>query len=201
MTPTYEEMLEGTTQWRKEYKGIAYLLSHHGYREKDDDLFMEPHPGIWCYYLLITEDMFPHRWEDFSCGTLDVVSSGRVYKTPSRLFEDCDFYGGITYSEDVLTWDNNSGSYKRSVKIGCDYNHSWDRDYGYYNGYSCVESDAKKTIDKFLEQNPDGYKRCKYSGVWGPEEDFYQSVGGWWVHNSRESDISEDWDNWKRIET
>ena len=63
MTPSYEEILTGATEWRFTHKGVSCLISFHSYRN-DEDEYMR-HPGIWCYYILIPQLMFPHRWYDF----------------------------------------------------------------------------------------------------------------------------------------
>lgn len=69
MTPTYEELLEGATQFRHQHRSVNILVSFHGFRRPDysNPLLAEGHPGIWCYYLIIPEQMYPHRWDDFKC--------------------------------------------------------------------------------------------------------------------------------------
>jgi hypothetical protein len=61
VTPTYEEMLKGSTQWRGNHMGMSYLLSHHGHRTGNEYPGVEYNPGTWCYYLIVPEQMYPHR--------------------------------------------------------------------------------------------------------------------------------------------
>lgn len=185
--PTYEEMLEGSCKWSKNHKDINYLLSFHGYvNPKDDKLFGEGHEGTWCYYLLIPQQMFPHRWEDFKVG---------AYMDHIEGFESVDFHGGITYTYNEPYYDRKTEKTWDCSKVGCDYNHLWDGESGYQGTYWSVNEDAKRSVEKFIETNPDGYYRCRWSGLWDRPENFYECVGGWMVHE--ESEVPEDYENWK----
>lgn len=175
MTPTYEELLEGSTQWRKTHMGVAYLLSHHGHTPADwaREYSPEGHPGIWCYYLLIPEQMFPHRWQDFACSTDE---NGWEHAGPA--WQSDWFDTEITWSSNEPCWDRKTKRVWGGVKVGCDYNHSWHRDMGYPDTYASVNRDAQFTVEKFLTANPDRRLRCEYTGGWGKPEEFYTSVNG-----------------------
>jgi len=185
--PTYEELLGGSTVWSKVHRGITYNLSFHGFRaQADDTLFGEGHKCTWCYYIFVPEQMFPHRWGDFQVD----VEGGYP-----DCFDDYGFYGGVTWASNEPFYDRKTGKTWGVSKVGCDYNHSWDRDMGYPDTYWSVNEDAKRTVEVFLERNPDGYKKCRWSGVWDKAENFYECVGGWLVH--RDSEVPDNYDKWK----
>jgi hypothetical protein len=189
MTPTLEELLKGATTWRGSHKGISFSLSHHGHRNGSEYIGAEPAPGTWCYYLLIPEQMYPHRWPDFACVREE---SGYERHGPS-------FYHEFFDSE--ITWSSSEPYFCRKTnrvwdlsKVGCDYAHSWHMERGYPDTYRSVMSDAERTVDKFLAANPDRNLRSDYSGLWAPSSDFYTAINGRLVHRS--DNIPDDWAAW-----
>lgn len=194
MTPTYEEMLKGNTQWNFMHKGVDYLLSHHGYIKDDKNPYdkFSNHPGIWCYYLLIPENMFSHRWQEF----VDSVIKGNFSDGP---FTHDMFDTEITYNRIVTETHYSTNQPIQHAKVGCDYNHLWHSERGYPDRFETVKIYAIKTVDKFLSVNTDYRVRCRYSGIWDIAENFYESKAGM-VHISKEKEIPEEWIGWKRIE-
>lgn len=189
MTPTLEELLQGATTWKGNHKGVSYSLSHHGHRTGNEYDGAEPHPGTWCYYLLIPEQMYPHRWHDFAC-----VRSVNGFEEPGPAFLH-DFF------DSEITWSSNEPYYCRKAnrhfglsKVGCDYAHLWHRERGYPDTYESVRQDAVRTVEKFLAANPDHHVRSDYSGVWGPSEEFYTAINGRLVHKT--DAIPADWPLW-----
>lgn len=71
---------------------------------------------------------------------------------------DMGFAGGITFYENQICLDRIKGKMSRRIKIGCDYNHSWDADRGYIDDYESVKNDAIRLINKYLDN---GYKISK----------------------------------------
>lgn len=191
MKPTYEEMLEGACKWVKKHKGVTYELSFHGYRPEGDSLgfYDEGHEGTWCYYLFVPEEMYPHRWDDFKT----TYEGGVGREGPA--WESVEFDSGITWASNERGWCRKTNTPKETAKVGCDYNHLWHRESGYPDTYFSVDLDAKRSVESLLEQHPDYYCHCPYTGVWGPKKYFYESVGGWLVHKT--ADIPEGWDTWK----
>lgn len=191
MTPTYEELLQGTTTWRFQHKGVSYSLSHHGYREgkQYDDWYSEPHCGTWCYYIHVTEQMYPNSWEDFK----NVETEYGLTTGPA--WDHVDFYGGITWNSDEDFRDYKTKRIISCVKVGCDYNHSWDRDAGYWQGLEDVKRDAIKTIDGLLTRYPLERVRCGYSGHWVRPEEAYTAINGQTV--AKVTELPEGYDSWK----
>jgi hypothetical protein len=192
VTPSYDELLSGATRWRHEHKGVGYLLSFHGYRRGDEYQGAEHHPGTWCYYLLIPEQMYPHRWQDFA-----VTRNDRGYCDHGPAFDHDMFDSEITCASSEPYWDRKTERMWDASKVGCDYNHLWHSERGYPDNYSSVRADAERTVEKFLDRNPDHLLRCEYSGLWGAESDFYTARNGRRVHNSKRGEFSEEhWATW-----
>lgn len=190
-TPTHKELLEGSTVWRKTHRGVTYLLNHHGYRENPENPYddFENHPGIWCYYLLIPEQMFPHRWTDFEC-----VRGDHGFESVGPAWQHDWFDTEITFSENQPQYCRHTDRVWGGVKIGCDYAHLWHRDQGYPDTYESVARDARQTVDKFLEANPDRRLQSEYSHLWGEKEDFYTAKNGRLIH--KDDKVPEDWVSW-----
>lgn len=198
--PTIEQYLKGNVRWRETYKGIGIELSFHGYTKAGETPYEDITHGTWCYYLLLNELMFrPEDWEqmlftpyisDFGRETYDYYN-----------FPDVDFHSGITFYEVTDYYDGKVKRRVNTIKVGCDYNHLWDREAGYPDNYDSVLFDAKRSVSKLLERFPDVNKRCSYSGIWDRPEKFYTAKGGMTVHESYEEKLREDgWENWLRQE-
>lgn len=198
-TPTYAELLTGHTEWVRKHNGVRYLVSFHGHRTGEEYAGAEPQPGTWCWYLLIPEQMYPHRWDDFA--VVPKVSTGEPvfhYDSEPEAFDDLPFHGGITWSSNEPYRDRKSGKVWAQSKIGCDYNHLWDREGGYYHTFQMVCEDAEKCVEAFLKKHPDHLVQSDYSSVWDTPDRFYTAVNGRRVHVDEESKISADWTGWQR---
>jgi hypothetical protein len=192
-TPTYEEMLKGTTTWKGSHHGIGYLLSHHGHRRGDEYEHAAPYPGTWCYYLLIPEQMLPHRWQDFAC-----IRSDSGFEQAGPAWDNVNFNSGITWSSSEPYWDRKTARQWDASKVGCDYAHLWHCERGYLDTFSSVEFDAKRTVESFIEAAPDRLVRSQYSGVWASPAEFYTARNGSLVHQS--DAIDPQWSGWLRPE-
>lgn len=186
MTPTYEEMLKGATEWGQTYRDVRIVLKHHGFARGDEYQGARPHPGIWCYYLIVSEEMYPHRWQDFA------VREGEYgYDEPGPAWDNVQFDSEITFSCSIPYKKRSTGERIDQVKVGCDYGHLWHEERGYPDTYQSVLSDARRTVDSLLEQHPDCRFKSEYSHRWGSEEDFYIAVNGKRVH--KDDEISDSW--------
>jgi hypothetical protein len=172
---TYEELLQGSTTWNFKEGGIPYSLNYHGYREfnpMEHTYPFEGHTGTWCYYLHVNKLMYPESWSQFA------NFRGEYGLNVGSAWNHSDFYGGITWNSDENFWDRQSERVIEAVKIGCDYNHSWDHDAGFVNGLRSVKSDAINTCKQLLEAFPLERIRCGYSGAWVKPEDSYVAING-----------------------
>ena len=189
MKPTYDEALNGTIQWRSEYKDIGILLSFHGYRE-DAGYHSE---GTWCYYLLLDERMFkPEDWKKmwFKPKKTEYGLDHQYHRFP-----DVDFHCGITFYEQGVTYDRKTYKKIKTLKVGCDYAHYWDLERGYPDHYDSVLFDAKHSVSVLLNHFPDVKWKCAYSGIWDVQENFYVAKNGKTIHNTMADSI--EWEDWK----
>lgn len=194
-TPDYKTLLKSATTWREEHRGVSIQLSHHGYRDGTEYEGASPEPGTWCYYLLLTEQMFrPEDWAKLVCAERE-TDWGRTYDYEN--FPDVDFHGGITFYEINIGWDKHQKRKVQTIKAGCDYNHSWDCDGGYWHNYDAVLGDAKASVDSLIEQFPGRLERCGYCGLWDEPSEFYTARNGRRIHKSQQAEFSEErWAMW-----
>ncbi len=107
-TPTYEQLLEDSTIWKKRHKGIEMILYHHGYidpKHLDAD-HINLYTGTYCYYLLIREQMFPHRWQNLACKR-----SKNGFVEHGSGWNDVEFHNGITWSSSQPYWCRETQKY------------------------------------------------------------------------------------------
>jgi hypothetical protein len=81
------------------------------------------------------------------------------YEYYTSVISDIEFHGGCTWYSKESSIDEKT----RSVKIGCDYQHSWDMDKHYSLAY--VKGEVEHTIDSFLKITP-VLKYCSGCGVY-----------------------------------
>ncbi|BEV44380.1 hypothetical protein [Afipia carboxidovorans] len=194
-TPNYKTLLRGCTTWREEHRQVAITLSHHGYRDGTEYPGAEREPGTWCYYLHLTEQMFrPADWAKLWLPEVvrDWGVSHDYYSLP-----DLDFHGGCTFYETGTGWDKTNKRKVGMIKVGCDYNHLWDRESGYWQDYEAVLRDAKHSVDVLCTTFPDRLTRCGYSHLWDESSEFYTAINGATVHRSHIEELREQgWDKW-----
>lgn len=190
--PTLDQYRTGKTTWSRNHKGISYTLSHHGVSEYSPQ-------GTWCFYIHLLEDQF-QRPEDFA--RFDREPEVReFYGTfrehyPYDDVPDYGFHGGVTWYSRKVYPQRKTGEPTKALKIGCDYNHLWDREGGYWQGLDNVASDAEALIDKLVAEVP-MKTRCAYSGRYDMPDQFYTARNGSSVHVSQIGSFSEEcWSAW-----
>lgn len=192
MKPTLDDFLAGSCEWRSEHKGIAYLLSWHSRSDYQNE-------GIWCWYLLLTEQQFyPDDWKRLRLERSDkqFLTGGWYRHFDYDNFPDVKPHGGWTYGEMSVRLGRDGREYEH-VKVGCDYGHAFDRDGFYWEGRADVERDVKRSIDVLVEMFPRRRERCAYSGQYDDPERFYTARNGARVHRDNESKLrSDEWKAW-----
>ena len=150
MKPKYEEYLQGSTVWRGRHKGVYYELAHHGVSEYQKE-------GIWCAYIFLFENECPDFDKFFREDEVTQITENSPYHITNNYWgiPDMGFKGGITYYENKQGWNYKEGKHTRVIKIGCDYNHSWDADAGYPDTLESVREDTVTLIDNYMNA---GYK-------------------------------------------
>lgn len=191
MLPTKEQYLKCSATWKGEHNNISYSINHHGISDYQPQ-------GIWCFYVYIPENIFINQ-DDFKLFDRPEIISD-MFGKPWQTYDyydvpDYGFHGGITWYSKEVVFDRNEGKNITVLKIGCDYNHLWDSESGYWQGKEDIERDVRSMIEKLVQNHPIK-TRCKYSGIIDLPENFYESNAGWMIHNSMED--KQDHENWKR---
>lgn len=189
MKPTLDDFLKGAARWRGYHNGIAYELSWHGLSDYNPD-------GTWCYYLhLYGEQFYAEDWAQLRLESEDREFAGSMHRHwRYDSFPDLDPHGGWTFGE-MDKYLSRDGKEYEHVKVGCDYNHLWDRESGYWQGREAVEQDAKRSIDLLCKMFPRRRVRCDYSGRYDDAENFYTARNGSTVH--KDSKLPDGWVEWR----
>ena len=139
-----DRKLQEAKTFKGSYKGIYFLISHHGY---GDDYRPD---GTWCYYLLINEKQLPDKYrKDFILEPVFDNKNRLSHNYMTGKIADLDWHCGITYYSKEGGADNEP----IVIKAGCDYGHYWDEG-NFYNETS-VLLDVNNSIDKLFEMFPD----------------------------------------------
>ena len=124
--------------WRGTYNKIPFKISQHGVGET----YMPA--GCWCYYLILPEYLLKERfaevWLEDKLVKFTDVSPERVTHDYYPL-DNFDMHGGITYYE-----KHGHSVGHRSVELGCDYQHLFDRERG-YTDYNMVLKDCLNSCE------------------------------------------------------
>lgn len=194
MIPSHEDFLAASCKWHGEHKGIRYELNWHGRSDYSPQ-------GTWCWYIMVTSEQFyTEDWLKLRLDKKDAQMFGggswhRHWSYDS--FPDLDAHGGWTWGEQS-TYLGRDGKEHEHVKVGCDYQHLWDRERGYPDSRSSVEFDVKQSIDKLVAMFPKRRERCGYSGMHDDSEQFYTAKNGARVHKSQQDKLRNDgwWTHW-----
>jgi hypothetical protein len=130
--------------WEGEHNGLAFkITSRH----------IEGVGPAWNYYVYLPERLLKERFSE-------VWLEPRVVKiTPeSREFVDYVYYKSNSLNVD--SWHGGITHYAkhgevpgfRSVEVGCDYQHLWDREGGYSATLESVTFDCKRTIEELVAE-------------------------------------------------
>jgi hypothetical protein len=189
-----EEYQQGMTTWKKEYKSIQYKITHHGISD------YSPY-GTWCYYILIAPLIFvnPEDFESFNMKKKKSVFPGseekKFYYYDYSKLPNLKFHGGCTYYDKKEELDHSTGKMMKYFEIGCDYNHYYEDEYRASYHVNWIDTDAKTSIDCLTSRFKTKI-RCKYSGIWDIEENFYLAKNNCMVHNSQLEILKQSNEAW-----
>ena len=132
--------------WDFKYKGIACQIVHWGLEDYPKELSVD---GIWNAYIIIHKKQLPKQFTKLLCEVETIKDFKRKYWKYYKLDDYFDMHGGLTFYEVIR--EEFTGQIT-VVKVGCDYVHSWDRDYTYSE--SILENDLKKSVECFMAHFP-----------------------------------------------
>jgi hypothetical protein len=128
------------------FRGFTVEIVHWNFETPDPNTSPEG-KGVWNYYLFIREsqvtpEFFTKIWLTPDRVRFAPDSPEHLnYKYYDSILNGLDLHGGITFYDRL---GQEVGH--RCVKVGCDYNHLWDRDRGFCSE-STVIYDAMKSVD------------------------------------------------------
>lgn len=150
-TPSEELGLKHMDTWSKLYKELVGIEIQYRFRAWGDD---PSSMHAWTYYITICErftdpKIFKSLWlkDKVSHFSIDPKSMGLLthdYMGCSH-FDDLDLKGGITFYE-----KHGHKTGYRSLKVGCDYMHSWDHGNTYL--LNEVFRDAERSAELAIAQ-------------------------------------------------
>lgn len=146
-----------TKIWTGEYKGVGFEINNFKIAPNS----IEPtEQDCWTYYLYIHLKRIPKKNNPDSFWLKGIHRGGHVaydyYK--NDIINDIELSGGCTWYSKESGFDGAN----RVIKIGCDYQHSWNEN-GTYN-LDILKLDVKNSIDKFIELIPDYKYWCCGNG-------------------------------------
>ena len=176
--PSIEEFLKSTARWREKHKQVWYEVAFWGYGSINDGR------GMWNYYIFADEQMFaPEDFVRLVMPTKSYEMAGSTHRGyDESSLPDFKMHGGSTAYEIITYWDRGKSREFRTIKIGCDYGHLWDREAGYDYSLSYVKHEATESVDALLKMFPNRNERCEYAGTWDVPSKFYTAKNGCRVH-------------------
>lgn len=154
------EGLSPAKEWKgTSPEGVNYVIRFWG------EGYMNDGRGMWNYYLHLLEKQFtPEQWARVWLEPREVAQWGGgtpIYDAYDSVLESHgDFHGGVTLYHKHCVVDRPNSNW---VEVGCDYGHSWDRDYGYHYDVASVQRDALRTC-KLLAAELGIKARCDWTG-------------------------------------
>ena len=190
--PTQDDFLNSAAEWHGSYLGIQYEVAWHGRSTYQPG-------GIWNWYVFVSSEQFyPEEWAKLRLNKKDYKFGESWHRGWSYdEFPDIDAHGGMTFGK-LTTYLGRDGKEHEMVKIGCDYNHSFDMENDYPYSLESVTADVKRSIELLTEQFPHRRVECAYSGKYGDASEFYTAVNGKDVHKSCLAKLTEQggWEKW-----
>jgi hypothetical protein len=194
--PRLEDFMDCCARWNDSHRGIRYELSWHGRSDYSPQ-------GTWCYYIFVnSEEFYADDWQRLRLEREDKQYFGgmswhRHYNYDA--FPDLDAHCGWTFGE-MNTYLGKDGKEYEQVKVGCDYQHLYDRENDFWQGRADVERDAKRSIDLLCEMFPRRRQRCSYSGQYDDADQFYTARNGSIVHKRQQDKFDDGWAAWRPAE-
>jgi hypothetical protein len=161
-----KEKLERSEIWRGMQDDLQYEISHHSLESNNGK-------GVWCYYVYVPADaLSPEDFERLWLKPTGSHSWGPSYDEYSLPIANCEWHGGITYYEKTQLADSD----RRSIKIGCDFNHYFDHEDGLPYSVDRVAFEARATITAMREAMK-FKRRDSWVGGWDYPENMTEHEG------------------------
>ena len=147
-----------TKIWHGTHNGVAFEINNF---KTPPNQFDDYEKDNWTYYLILHLARIPkeNKPESFWLKS-KADEKGKVYYSYHKNFiiSNIDFAGGCTWYSKEAGFDGSN----KVIKIGCDYQHSWDEGREY--DLEWVKRDVMNTIDAFLNYIPNYKYWCGGNG-------------------------------------
>ncbi len=133
-------------KWHGTYRGVSFEIKRFTTKDLDGN-----EKYGWTHYIFIRLDRIPNKEvaNSFWLESKDLFSTKTYDYFNSKWVDSIDFHGGCTWYSKESGFDGA----EKIVKIGCDYQHSWDEGQTYSEWY--VSQQVKETIESFRKYVPD----------------------------------------------
>lgn len=147
-----------TRIWRGTYMGVDFEINNF----KMGGVLDFPERDCWAHYMYIKLDRVPNKEirKSFWLKPSKDTSFGRKWYNyfKSDWCGRIEFHGGCTW----YSKESGLDGFEKIVKIGCDYQHSWDE--GKYYDVDYVKAQVLKTIESFWIYVGNYKYRCRGNG-------------------------------------
>lgn len=132
------------------YKSVGFQIRFFEGDSDSDSLLS----GHWVYYIFICLENLPNR---VNPETFWLPNDYCYYE--HEILNEIYFYGGITYYHKACGFEDGQ---KKIIKVGCDFNHSFDL--GVCYTLEDIQVHVKKTIDSLYKVIPEYGSKGEING-------------------------------------
>ena len=164
--------LAHANKWSFAHKGVHAEISQHFRKDYDNPNYPDVPRDFpcWAHYIYLNEKQIPEEWRSriiLPVQINDIDYAKWNYYSDECILKDLVWWGGITYYDKIGGADGTPVI----IKAGCDYNHSWDTEYGRCRNYTkeFVLTQCVETIEPLLKIVP-LHVRCGWTGKYYPRE-------------------------------
>ena len=133
--------------WNDEYKGIAFEIVNWGLEPKPPDISHILCTSTWNTYFYLNSKRHKNIVEKLWTTKKKVYDWGTIL-IPNDIFERLSWNGGQTFYEQKINYADKV----KMIKIGDDFNHSWDKEREHMYNENYMEQHIKEIIDEFIER-------------------------------------------------
>lgn len=138
------------------YKDVFFEINQIFTPNLKTDLYIDDF--YWTYYIFIELEKIPKKYnpnsfwlplDTYKIGTYN----GTMYNYDNHpLLNNIYFYSGISFYSKVSGLEQGE---KKVIKVGCDFDHAWDRERGYAYPYEDIYEHVTKTIHSLYDVMPE----------------------------------------------
>jgi hypothetical protein len=146
-----------TKKWTGTYKGVAFEINNFQF---EPNKFEPQGKDCWAHYIILHLNRIPEKYNPESFWLKGKMNRNMAHYDyyAHEIIGKIEFHGGCTWYSKEHGFDGE----EKIIKIGCDYQHSWDEGKRYDLEY--VKRQVEETVDSFLNFIPDYKYWCCGNG-------------------------------------